>query len=91
MRSTMEREISLLEALKPIIDKQWPLPQDLKARIDLGPFAAKNITDSDPLLADILMRLDYSLQHDGASIKSVFPKTGVRQSSSVPDQRTRAS
>jgi hypothetical protein len=61
---TVDHEILQLEALKSAVEDHWPLPPMVKNRIDLGPFAAKNIADWNPDLADALMQLDYALQHD---------------------------
>lgn len=75
--STIEREIRELQALKSALQELWPLSIEIKKKIDLGPFAAKNIADWNPLLADVLMRLDYSLQHDGKSLQSVIAKRPI--------------
>jgi len=60
---TIDHEIRQLDALKSAIEDHWPLSPDIKNRIDIGPFAAKNIADWNPALADALMHLDYDLQH----------------------------
>jgi len=70
--AAVEHEIRELEALMSAVEGRWPLPPSVKQQIDLGPFAAKNIADWDPALADVLMHLDYALQHDGASLKQVL-------------------
>jgi hypothetical protein len=70
----VEHEIRELEAIGSAVEVDWPLPPGIKRQIDLGPFAAKNIADWNPTLADVLMHLDYTLQHDGALLDQVLPE-----------------
>jgi small subunit ribosomal protein S1 len=57
-------ELRQLEVLEDAVSHRRPLPQHMKDRMDLGPFAAKNIADWNPALANALMRLDFSLRHE---------------------------
>jgi small subunit ribosomal protein S1 len=57
-------ELRQLEVLEDAVSHRQPLPQIMKDRMDLGPFAAKNIADWNPTLANALMRLDFSLRHE---------------------------
>lgn len=62
--AAIDRELRELEALASAVAKNWPLDESVKRQIDLGSFAAKNISDWNPVLSDLLMNLDYSLRHD---------------------------
>jgi hypothetical protein len=60
--AAVEREIRELEALQSVVRDRWPLDGELKSKIDIGAFAAKNIADWNPELADSLMRLEYKVR-----------------------------
>ncbi len=60
---TVGQQIAALQTLTQAIHAQWPLPEEITARINLGPVAARNIADWNPSLADSLMKLDYGLRH----------------------------
>jgi hypothetical protein len=62
--AAVDYELQELAALHAAVEREWPLPQALKQKISIGPFAAKNIADWDADLANALMSLDYALQHD---------------------------
>jgi hypothetical protein len=62
--ATVDYELEELAAIRAAVEQEWPLPDALKQKISIGPFAAKNIADWDVELADALMALDYALQHD---------------------------
>jgi hypothetical protein len=61
-------ELRELDALKAAVEDHWPLRMETKDQMNLGPFAAKNISDWNSGLADLLMHLDFELRHDGASL-----------------------
>jgi len=61
---TVRDEITALEALNKAVVNQWPLPEEITSRINLGPVAARNIADWNPALADSLIKLDYGLRLD---------------------------
>jgi hypothetical protein len=71
--AAVEYELRELEVLKSALHEHWPLSSLVKECMALGPFAAKNISDWDLELADTLMRLDYSLRHDGEALGAVLP------------------
>jgi hypothetical protein len=84
----VEREIRELEAIRSAVEDRWPLLPSVKQRIDLGPFAAKNIADWNPELADSLMLLDYALQHDLVSQERAdLEQIPVKESRSYPVER----
>lgn len=60
--AAVEREILELEELHSVVRDHWPLKDEWKNKIDIGAFAAKNIADWNPELADCLMKLDYELR-----------------------------
>jgi hypothetical protein len=64
----VDYELRELEALKSAVEDQWPLDAEVKKQMDIGPFAAKNISDWNAGLAHALMSLDYELRHDGVSL-----------------------
>jgi small subunit ribosomal protein S1 len=74
---TVAYELRQLESLEDAVSRHWPLPQHTKDRMDLGPFAAKNIADWNSSLASVLMKLDYALRHDGEGLASVFPEPAL--------------
>jgi hypothetical protein len=86
--AAVEHEIRELAALKSAVEESWPLPSSVKREIDLGPFAAKNISDWNPALADALMHLDYALQHDGESLEPVLPEAATPRQRPVRDANT---
>jgi len=74
-------ELRQLESLEDAVSRHWPLPQQTKDRMDLGPFAAKNIADWNSSLASVLMKLDYALRHDGEGLESVFSEPAAEPAS----------
>ena len=64
----IEHALHELQALKAAAEQQWPLPTTVIDKLDLGPFAAKNIDDWNPELAKLLMKLDYELRDNIAAI-----------------------
>ena len=78
-------EINKLHSLEDAVAKQWPLHVRVKSTIDVGPFAAKNIEDWDPVLAEMLVRLDFSIQHDGAKLGSVLSKDHLSMMDTTED------
>jgi hypothetical protein len=60
----VDYEIQELEAIKRAVERRWPLAPAVKKQMTIGAFAAKNLQDFDPTLADLLMKLDFALQHD---------------------------
>jgi hypothetical protein len=67
----MLQELKLISAA---VTQAWPLPPGLKNRINLGPYAAKNIDDWNEPLATALMTLHDALQNDGAGLKRLGPR-----------------
>ncbi len=62
-------EIEALQMLADAVCRQWPLDEEVKKRINIGPVAARNIADWNPGLANALMTVDYALRHDGVGVK----------------------
>jgi hypothetical protein len=56
-------ELEQLHILRSSLEKVYPVPQ-IAEDIVIGAFAAKNIADWNPDLADVLMRLDYRLRQE---------------------------
>ncbi len=71
--AAVRAELVALATLYSFIRQQWPLSEQMKQKIDLGPVAAKNIADWNPALADSLMILDYALRHDGEALSDLRP------------------
>jgi hypothetical protein len=59
------QEILGLQNARFAVDQQWPLPDSVKAQLNIGPVAAKNIEDWNESLATALMVLHHVLKHDG--------------------------
>jgi len=69
---TVGEEITALETLSKAVGKQWPLPEEITSSINLGPVAARNISDWNPALADSLMKLDYGLRLDTETLAQLI-------------------
>ena len=76
--------IEQLNRIRDAVAQSWPLPAHIKREIDLGPFAARNIEDWNESLAEALEALDYSLQHDGASLERLVQPTAGRNPAPEP-------
>ena len=70
--AAVEYALRELQAIELAVAEHWPLSADEKDQISLGPFAAKNLADWNPVLSTALMRLAYSLRRDGESLERVF-------------------
>ncbi len=70
-------EIQALNTLVTVVRAQWPLTDEFKSRINLGPVAAKNISDSNPGPAESLMTLDYALRNNGKGLPEAFAPSAV--------------
>ena len=70
--AAVEYALGELQAIEAAVEGHWPLTAGEKDQISLGPFAAKNLADWNPVLSTALMRLAYSLRRDGESIERVF-------------------
>jgi small subunit ribosomal protein S1 len=83
----VEYELRQLNVIEEKVLDHWPLSEDVKRRIDLGPFAAKNIADWNTSLATVLMTLDYVLQHDGDGLDSIYslPTFALNDSGLAPN------
>jgi hypothetical protein len=66
------QEIVGLQSVRVIVEHQWPLTDAAKARLNIGPVAAKNIADWNDDLATALMVLHHVLQHDGDSLHKLL-------------------
>lgn len=65
------KEISALHKIREEVRQQWPLPQNIKSKINIGLVAAKNLSDWNDELANCLMIIDYALTHDGTSLEKL--------------------
>lgn len=59
------QEILGLQTVRVAVEQQWPLSDAMKAKVNIGPVAAKNIEDWNYDLANALMVLHHVLKHDG--------------------------
>jgi hypothetical protein len=62
------QEIIGLQNARIIVEQQWPLTDAVKAQLNIGPVAAKNIADWNNNLATALMVLHHVLKYDGDSL-----------------------
>jgi hypothetical protein len=66
------QEILGLQNARMEVEHQWPLSDAMKARLNIGPIAAKNIADWNDNLATSLMVLHHVLKHDGDSLQKLL-------------------
>jgi hypothetical protein len=66
---SVDYEMEQLYLIRSALEKAYP-ESGLPGNIVIGAFAAKNIADWNPALADALMGLDYRLRH----VQSVFAR-----------------
>jgi len=59
------QEILGLQNARAAVEQEWPLSDAMKAKLNIGPVAAKNIADWNDNLATALMVLHHVLKHDG--------------------------
>ena len=69
--AVVEQEMNALQQIRPIVSHYWPLPDNAKNAIVIGPVAAKNIADWNEPLANALMVLDSVLKNNGKSIEKL--------------------
>ena len=69
-------ELSALRDIRLRVQCQWPLPQEIKSRLNIGPVAAKNITDWNRRLGNLLMILHHVLKNDGDSLQKLLGGDG---------------
>jgi hypothetical protein len=74
--STIVWEIAALKQAQTEVEKAWPIPEAVKSSLMIGPFAAKNIDDWNPELAEMLMVIQSVLHNDGVGIERLIKITG---------------
>jgi hypothetical protein len=62
------QEILGLQNVRKIVEQEWPLTPENKARLNIGVVAVKNISDWNQDLALSLMTIDHVLKYDGDSL-----------------------
>ncbi|HZU30929.1 MAG TPA: hypothetical protein VFB79_07430 [Candidatus Angelobacter sp.] len=70
-----DRIATVLPALRSILDdvrSKWPLSFMNKKEINIGLYAMREIMEVHPYIADVLMKLDYRLTHDGKGTEPIF-------------------
>jgi hypothetical protein len=70
-----DRIATVLPALRSIQDDvrtRWPLSFTDKKKINIGLYAMREIMEVHPYIADVLMKLDYRLTHNGNGTEPIF-------------------
>ncbi len=69
--AVVQKEMEALKQIRTIVSQFWPLSDNAKNAIVIGPVAAKNIADWNEPLANALMVLDAVLKNNGQSIEKL--------------------